>query len=222
MKPKEQISLFTLFPKDEKPAERSHETKNGYAFDEVTSAIQKAIRRGQEEEALYWAYELVDGGAWNYLFKRLRVIAAEDIGLADPQAAILTNSVYTGLVMEWARRQANDQKWFSPDMNIIGMVVMYLVRAPKNRVCDIKTTLIWEKRKAGWKLEVPDYSVDQHTTRGKARIKKEGIDSNRQFYSEGAQVKNRVRIDKDQDYWDQLMELYGLDDLIGKETEKME
>ena len=33
-------------------------TRNGYACDEVISSLQKCIRRGKEEEACMFAYEL--------------------------------------------------------------------------------------------------------------------------------------------------------------------
>lgn len=193
-------------------ADNQSQTKNGYEIDEVVSALQKGIRRNQETEALFWAAELVDINRWQYLFHRLKIISCEDIGLADPQAAILVNVVAQQL--HDSKRRADEWKrWFSPDMNIVGMVVMYLCRAPKNRICDIATSLIWEKRKRGWKLEVPSYSIDQHTKRGKQKIKEEGIDPNRQFYGEGALVKNRKSVPGDDKYWKELMEIYGLTDL---------
>jgi replication-associated recombination protein RarA len=56
-------------------------TRKGYYLDEVTSALQKEIRRCKEYEAVYWALELE---SFNYkaLWNRLKVIASEDVGLA--------------------------------------------------------------------------------------------------------------------------------------------
>ena len=34
-------------------------TQNGYPLDEIISALQKDIRRGNEEQALYWVLELL-------------------------------------------------------------------------------------------------------------------------------------------------------------------
>ncbi|MBI2017443.1 hypothetical protein HYS92_00170 [Candidatus Daviesbacteria bacterium] len=218
MKPKEQISLFTFFQPEEKKEEKAHVTKNGYDFSEVTSALQKAIRASDEEAAIFWAYELSESNAWHYLLKRLCVIASEDC--ADPQAGLIAESTYMACTIMWGKAQAT-KSYYQVDMNMVGKVILYLCRTPKNRIVDISTTLIYEKRKAGWRLEVPEIAVDSHTSKGKKLIKEEGIDPNRQFYAQGAQVKNRVRIDKDQYYWDKLMEIYGLDDLVGKETEEM-
>lgn len=213
-------TTFSFFQKEDKKEEKAHLTKNQYDFGEVTSALQKAIRASDEEAALYWAYELSESGAWQYLLKRLCVIASEDIGLADPQAGLIAESCYVACTIMWGKAQAT-KAYYQADLNMIGKVVMYLCRAPKNRICDISTSMVYEKRKAGWRLEVPDIAVDSHTSKGKKLIKEKGIDPNRQFYAQGAQVKNRVRIDKDQYYWDELMKIYGLKDLVGKEMEKM-
>src|SRR5436190_23106651 len=53
-------------------------TKRGYEFGEVSSAMQKAIRRGDAKLAGYWALELFASGYGNYVWKRLLTISAED------------------------------------------------------------------------------------------------------------------------------------------------
>jgi hypothetical protein len=42
-------------------------TKRGYEFGEVSSAMQKAIRRGDTRLAGYWALELWASGYGNYV-----------------------------------------------------------------------------------------------------------------------------------------------------------
>src|SRR6478736_3475118 len=69
-------------------------TKKGYDFFEVSSAMQKAIRRGETEDAIYWAYELWRSGNSKYVWKRLLIIAVEDIGSADVEAMTLANTFY--------------------------------------------------------------------------------------------------------------------------------
>jgi hypothetical protein len=69
-------------------------TPGGYGVDEVTSALQKAVRRGHEDEAVFWASELDLAGFGNYVWKRLRVIASEDVGLADTNVAIAVRVLY--------------------------------------------------------------------------------------------------------------------------------
>ena len=53
-------------------------TTRGYNFGEVSSAMQKAIRRGDAKHAGYWALELFASGYGNYVWKRLLTISAED------------------------------------------------------------------------------------------------------------------------------------------------
>ncbi len=63
-------------------------TERGYAFDELLSALQKDIRRGNEYEAVYWGVEL-DTFNPKALWNRLRVMASEDVGLANPNAPLI-------------------------------------------------------------------------------------------------------------------------------------
>ena len=53
-------------------------------FHALVSAIQKAIRWCEVNDSRYFAKELIEMGAPYAVFGQLRIIAAEDIGLADP------------------------------------------------------------------------------------------------------------------------------------------
>ncbi|WP_226591626.1 hypothetical protein [Microseira wollei] len=82
-------------------------TTNGYNFSEVASAFQKSIRRGIEAEALYWGTELDQSGYGEYVWKRMRIIVSEDIGLAEPMLPAVIWSLYQMWV---AHRQKKDEK----------------------------------------------------------------------------------------------------------------
>src|SRR6478752_6344808 len=70
-------------------------TVGDYSCEEVTSALQKCIRRGLEEDALFWATELDLSGFGEYVWKRLKIIASEDIGLEENSlAAIAVRALY--------------------------------------------------------------------------------------------------------------------------------
>jgi hypothetical protein len=69
-------------------------TQGGYLCGEVASALQKEIRRGNEREALFWASELDLAGYGNYVWKRLRIIASEDVGLASTETVIAVRVLY--------------------------------------------------------------------------------------------------------------------------------
>ena len=66
-------------------------TQNGYDLYELLSALQKCIRRGLEEQAVYFAVEL-DGFNPTALWNRLKIIASEDIGAANPIMPILVET----------------------------------------------------------------------------------------------------------------------------------
>ncbi len=71
-------------------------TRNGYAGDEVISALQKSIRRGLEEQACMFAYEMYISSPQleEKLWRRLLTISVEDIGMGNPMAAIMVNNLY--------------------------------------------------------------------------------------------------------------------------------
>jgi hypothetical protein len=57
---------------------------NRNRFHELQSALQKSIRWCEINESRYFAQELMNMGFPGGVFNRLMVIAAEDVGLADP------------------------------------------------------------------------------------------------------------------------------------------
>lgn len=138
-------------------------TTGGYPLDEVVSALQKSIRRGLEEEAMYWALEMAEGGFGQYLWRRLMVIAAEDIGLADPQALVMTTS-------GWIATKESTKSFSQPPgmrTEFLGIVILYLCRCSKNREGDDFVWYIMERRKRDWHIEIPDCALDGHTERGR-------------------------------------------------------
>jgi len=60
-------------------------TKNGYAGDEVISALQKSIRRAKEEDACMFAYEMYISSPQllEKMWRRLLTISVEDIGMGN-------------------------------------------------------------------------------------------------------------------------------------------
>src|SRR4030042_3972037 len=103
-------------------------TPKGYDMHEVLSALQKEIRRCKEYEAVYWAVELESFNAAT-LWNRLRVIASEDIGLANPNAT---------LIIDVLARQYDDAVSRKSDSSRLFLVhaVLYLARSPKSRIVD--------------------------------------------------------------------------------------
>ena len=163
-------------------------TKNGYSLDEVVSALQKSIRRGMEEEALYWAIELAVSGYGQYLWRRLGVTVSEDIGLIEPLACVIVNSL-----AENCKRCT--KSWKDPEMLPIAHAVLYLCRCYKNREVDDYIEYMMDKIKDGYCLDIPGWALDVHTDKGKKLIKENGVDPVEKFYFEGAALDREKKLD---------------------------
>ena len=64
--------------------------KDGDAHYDLLSALQKSIRGSDVNASLHYAARLIEGGDLQSLARRLTVMAYEDIGLANPDAAVHT------------------------------------------------------------------------------------------------------------------------------------
>ena len=125
--------------------------------DEVISALQKEIRRGHTDNAARLAYELIRTSPEleEKVWKRLMVISVEDVGMGNPQAPILVNTLY-----EMHARfsvGALDRPLFAVH------AVRYLCESEKDRSSDEMFNWIKLTDEAP---EIPDYAVDMHTKRG--------------------------------------------------------
>ncbi len=145
-------------------------TRGGFALDEVASALQKTIRRGEEREAIFWATELDLSGYGNYAWKRLRIVCSEDVGLAWTEGP----SVIRALFETWqdTRKAEKDRPTArSNAMLYLVHAVCLLARAPKSRLIDNACTVFYIGDREAMRMVVPDYAVDHHTGRGR-RLKR--------------------------------------------------
>ena len=179
-------------------------TKNGYNLDEVVSSLQKSIRRGMEEKALYWAIELAISGYGQYLWRRLGVTVSEDIGLAEPMACVVVNSL-----AENCKRCT--KSWKDPEMLPIAHAVLYLCRCYKNREIDDYIEYMTIKISQGYHLEVPEWAKDIHTEEGKRIIKEKGIDPVEKFYIEGCILDREKKLSQGNIYKEKLYKKLKLD-----------
>lgn len=67
--------------------------KEGDAHFDTISAFIKSVRGSDPDAALYWLARMVYAGEDpRYIFRRLVILASEDVGLADPQAVTVVTS----------------------------------------------------------------------------------------------------------------------------------
>jgi putative ATPase len=100
-----------------------HYDQSGEEHFNLLSAYHKSLRGSDPQGALYWMARMVEGGEDPLvLFRRAIAMAAEDIGLADPQALTLA------VAAREAYRQLGPPEGFLP----LAEMTIYLATAPKS------------------------------------------------------------------------------------------
>ncbi len=97
--------------------------KDGDAHYDTISAFIKSVRGSDPDAALYWLAKMVEAGEDpRFILRRLLILAAEDIGLADPQA----------LVVASAAAQAFEWVGLPEGVYHLAEATLYLATAPKS------------------------------------------------------------------------------------------
>lgn len=97
--------------------------KGGEMHYDIISAFIKSIRGSDPDAAIYWLARMVEGGEDpKFIARRLVISAAEDIGLANPNALLLANACFDAL-----------QKIGWPEGRILlAEATIYLATSPKS------------------------------------------------------------------------------------------
>jgi hypothetical protein len=131
-------------------------TRRGYEPYECISAVQKAIRRSQPREAVYWGWELWASGYDNWAWARLNEILSEDIGIADRYLPATIKSLEGQSKFEKQKKNHGGLQFVH--------AVLLMATAKKSRLVD---WLLMEVNSNNCeRLEIPDYALDRHTRRG--------------------------------------------------------
>ena len=72
--------------------------KNGELHYDIISAFIKSVRGSDPDASVYWLARMVAGGEDpEFIARRLVILAAEDIGLANPNALLLANATFDAI-----------------------------------------------------------------------------------------------------------------------------
>ncbi len=72
--------------------------KNGEQHYDVISAFIKSMRGSDPNAAVYWLARMLEGGEDpKFIARRMLILAAEDIGLANPNALLIANSCFQAI-----------------------------------------------------------------------------------------------------------------------------
>jgi replication-associated recombination protein RarA len=173
-------------------------TNKGLDFYEVSSAFQKCVRRGLEDEAMYWAVELHESNYADYLWKRIKVIASEDIGLAEPMLILQIQTLWEN----WKEQRKDDKVTQKTSHRLfVTHAVLLLCRARKSRLVDHFNIYHFRSHQAT-DLEIPDFAFDKHTRRGK-RVGR-GLDH---FFEDGAKLENLGEVAREAEFMEKAKEI---------------
>lgn len=97
--------------------------KDGEMHYDIISAFIKSIRGSDPDAAVYWLARMVAGGEDpKFIARRLCILAAEDIGLANPNALLLANATFDALAkIGWPEGRI-----------ILSECAVYLATSPKS------------------------------------------------------------------------------------------
>jgi putative ATPase len=100
----------------------SRHDKDGDSHYDLLSALQKSIRGSSAQGAVLWAAKLYRTGDHSTLWRRLKIIAVEDVGMAMPQAIQIVESCENGFFATGAPE----------DRLFLAHAVVLLATAPKS------------------------------------------------------------------------------------------
>ena len=132
----------------------------GDAHYDVTSAFIKSMRGSDPDAAVYWLARLLEAGeAPRFIARRIFILAAEDVGNADPQALLVAAATF----------QAVEFLGLPECQLHLAQAVTYLASAPKSNAATLAIGKARADVRNGRTLAVPVHLRDSHY-RGAAEL----------------------------------------------------
>ena len=118
------------------------------------SAFQKSLRGSDADAAIYWLAKMIAGGEDpKFIVRRLMVTAAEDVGLADPQALVIAN----------AAAEAVDRLGMPEARIALAQAAIYVALARKDNTAIVAIDrALGDIQGQGKSYPVPDHLKDSH------------------------------------------------------------
>ena len=120
--------------------------KNGDFHYDIVSAFIKSIRGSDPNGAIYWLARMIEGGEdIGFIARRMLILAAEDIGIANPTALVLANSTF----------QAVNSVGYPEGRILLSECALYLATSPKSNTAYKAIGAAQEKVRQTGNLPVP-------------------------------------------------------------------
>ena len=148
-----------------------------YEWDEVSSALNKMIRRNREYDACFFGYIIHQSGYGLYIWRRLALISAEDIGNASPMTQILVDA----LASNWERMHKQSKEPTLAKLALVFQAIQAMCQAKKTReIDDLRNLIAQQYEHLGKRLEIPKIAKDCHTASGRKLYGKFGDNDGRE------------------------------------------
>ena len=122
--------------------------KNGDFHYDIVSAFIKSIRGSDPNGAIYWLARMIEGGEdISFIARRMLILAAEDIGIANPTALVLANSTF----------QAINSVGYPEGRILLSECALYLASSPKSNAAYKAINTAQEKVRETGNLPVPHH-----------------------------------------------------------------
>lgn len=120
--------------------------KKGEQHYDTISAFIKSIRGSDPDAAVYWLARMIEGGEdIKFIARRLLILAAEDIGLANPNALLLANACFDAVTkIGWPESRI-----------ILSECVCYLASSEKSNAAYMAINEAQQEVKKSGNLSVP-------------------------------------------------------------------
>jgi putative ATPase len=120
--------------------------KDGEQHYDIISAFIKSIRGSDPNAGVYWLARMIEGGEEpKFIARRLLILAAEDIGNANPTALVIANNCFQAInVVGWPESRI-----------ILSQCVTYLASSPKSNAAYMAINQAQEEVRKSGNLNVP-------------------------------------------------------------------
>ena len=120
--------------------------KNGDFHYDIVSAFIKSIRGSDPNGAVYWLARIIEAGEdITFIARRMLILAAEDVGIANPTALVLANSTF----------QAVATLGYPEGRILLSECAIYLATSPKSNASYKAIDAAIAKVKDTGSLQVP-------------------------------------------------------------------
>jgi putative ATPase len=120
---------------------------------DAASALIKSMRGSDPDAAVYWVARMLEAGEDpRFIARRIAILASEDIGNADPQAAILAAACY----------QIVERIGMPEAQLTLGQAAIYMATAPKSNASAMAIWGAMKDVREGRTVPVPVHLKDTH------------------------------------------------------------